>query len=44
MAGMPRAIRLIKGMDGTRAEIVQSLAKWKRMMLAECRAHGITPM
>jgi len=25
----------VKAMDGTRAEIVQSLAKWKRMMLAD---------
>ncbi len=25
----------VKGMNGTRAEIVQSLAKWKRMMLGE---------
>ncbi len=25
----------VKGMDGARAEIVQSLAKWKRMQLAE---------
>lgn len=27
----------VKGMNGVRAEIVQSLAKWKRMMLGELR-------